>query len=185
MPIGAHTVRSRPLPVRTFVVMGAVALLSALDSMSALAQGRPALRIVAPAAGAQRAPIADDSVGAVRAVEAFRAALIRGDSAAALVLLAPDVVVIESGDVEHLDDYRRHHLPADIGFARVLPGVHTLVSAHVEGAAAWVTSTSTTQGQFKGRTVNSVGSELIVLTRTGAAASWRIRAIHWSSHRKP
>lgn len=126
-----------------------------------------------------------DSSSAVRAVEAFRAALARGDSAAALAMLSPDVLVLESGDVERYADYRSHHLSEDIAYARANPGTHTLVNAQVDGNAAWVASTSITRGQFNGRAVNSAGAELVVLTRVRADAPWMIRAIHWSSHRRP
>jgi hypothetical protein len=42
----------------------------------------------------------------------------RGDSAAVLAFLAPDAVIIERGEVETLAEYRAHHLPAGIAFAR-------------------------------------------------------------------
>jgi hypothetical protein len=42
----------------------------------------------------------------------------RGDSAAVWAFLAPDAVIIERGEVETLAEYRAHHLPAGIAFAR-------------------------------------------------------------------
>lgn len=126
-----------------------------------------------------------DSSSAVHAVEAFHAAVARGDSAAVLAMLSPDVVVAEAGDVERYAEFRNHHLAADIAFAKAIPGSHTLVSALLEGNTAWVTSTSIAQGQFNGRAVNSAGAELVVLTRARVDAPWMIRAIHWSSHRRP
>jgi ketosteroid isomerase-like protein len=54
----------------------------------------------------------------------------------------------------------------------------------VRGDAAWVSSTSTTTGEYRGRQVNSSGAELMVLART--PQGWRIAAIHWSSRtRRP
>ena len=146
-------------------------------------------------AGAQpQAPSATDSADVVGTVSRFHDALAGGDSAAALALLAPDVVIFESGDVERRDDYRRHHLPGDIAFARAIPGSRTLVGVSVVGDAAWVSATTITAGQFNGRAINSVGAELVVLTRArrqGEAVSsargsapWQIRAIHWSSRRR-
>jgi ketosteroid isomerase-like protein len=140
-----------------------------------------ALMVVGSIASAQSPA---DSLSASRAVETFHASLAKGDSAAALALLASDVVVLESGDVERLADYRSHHLGADISFARAVPSKRALTSLRVEGNVAWVASTSVTQGQFNGRAINSVGAELMVLTRADTAAPWRIRAIHWSSRRK-
>lgn len=45
-----------------------------------------------------------DSASARKTVEAFHDALASGDSARALALLAPDVVVLESGEVERYAD---------------------------------------------------------------------------------
>lgn len=127
---------------------------------------------------------ASDSASAVKAVAEFQSALSRGDSAAVLALLASDVVILESGDAETRAGYRSHHLAADIGYARAIPASHVLVSAHVDGNTAWVSSTSVAQGQLNGKAVNSAGAELMVLTRAGARSPWVIRAIHWSSRRK-
>ena len=124
-----------------------------------------------------------DSAAVARVVAAFHAALARADSAAALVTLAADVTIMESGDVQGLGDYRAHHLAADIAFARAVPSTTGPLGVTVVGDAAWVTSTSTTVGSFNGRAVNSTGAELMVLSKD-SAGEWRIRAIHWSSHRR-
>ncbi|MEO5870335.1 MAG: DUF4440 domain-containing protein [Gemmatimonadaceae bacterium] len=125
-----------------------------------------------------------DSADAVAAVERLHAALARGDSVAVLALLAPDVIILESGDMERRDAYRGHHLPADIEFARAVPGTHTVVGVVVQGDVAWVSSTSVTRGTFKDRAINSAGAELIVLSRRDAKSPWQIRAVHWSSRRR-
>ncbi|MFL5385010.1 MAG: hypothetical protein ACJ8GN_21020 [Longimicrobiaceae bacterium] len=52
----------------------------------------------------------------------------------------------------------------------------------MRGEVAWAASTSTTQGEFRGRAINSEGAELMVLTRE--RGGWRIAAIHWSSHNR-
>lgn len=124
-----------------------------------------------------------DSLNATRVVLAFHAAVERGDSVAALALLAPDVSVVESGEVEKLAAFRSHHLGEDIAFARAVPSVTGPLDATVAGDVAWVVSTSSTHGTFNGRTINSIGAELMVLSRT-ATNSWQIRAIHWSSRRR-
>jgi ketosteroid isomerase-like protein len=115
-------------------------------------------------------------------VARFHEALERGDSAAALGLLAPDAVILESGGAETVSDYRAHHLPADIEFARAIRSVRSSVRVTVHGDLAWAAGTSTTQGDFRGRPVNSAGAELMVLMRT--SDGWRIAAIHWSSRRR-
>jgi hypothetical protein len=125
---------------------------------------------------------AADSVRVVRVVEQFHASLAAGDSVAAAALLDSAVVVLESGDFETRADYLRHHLPADIAFARAVRGTRELRRATLSGNNAWVVSTSRTAGAFEGRAVDSEGAELMVLTRS--PDGWRIAAIHWSSHRR-
>jgi len=127
------------------------------------------------AAGAQQS----DSAAVASVIERFHTALASGDSAATLALLAPDVTVLESGGLETLEEYRSHHLPGDIQFARAVPRSRAPIKVTLAGDVAWATSTGVTQGEFRGRAVNSSSAELMVLTRTGR--TWLIRAIHWSS----
>lgn len=134
--------------------------------------GTPA---AAPAAGRQPG----DSAAVAEVVHRFHGALESGDSATALSLLAEDAVIQESGGVETRSEYRGHHLPGDIEFARAVRSERGPVRVRVHGDAAWATSTSTTQGEFRGRAINSAGAELMVLVRT--SQGWRIAAIHWSS----
>jgi len=122
---------------------------------------------------------AGDSSAVAATVLRFDAALEAGDSAAALALLAEDVQVLESGGIETRDEYRSHHLAADIAFARVLPSQRGPVTVRLRGDVAWATSTSTTQGAYQGRQINSTGAALMVLSRE--RGGWKIRAIHWSS----
>jgi ketosteroid isomerase-like protein len=127
---------------------------------------------------------ASDSSDVAAAVVAYHVALASGDSTAAVALLTPDALIVESGGIETLTEYRSHHLPADIGFARAIKSERGPVRVVVQGDAAWATSTSTAQGEYRGRQINSSSAELMVLSRT--AAGWKIRAIHWSSRaRRP
>lgn len=138
--------------------------------------------------GAARGPLStshttlSDSSEVVAVVASFHEALAVGDSARALAALASDVMILESGGIETRDEYRTHHLPADIQFARAVPSTRTVTRVTVHGDAAWVVSSSVTQGQNNGRAVNSAGAELVVLRR--AAAGWQISAIHWSSRNR-
>lgn len=145
-----------------------------------LALGICALAGSATALVAQ-APVAD-TLAVREALRQFHEALARGDSALALSLLAPDAVIIEAGGIESRDEYRAHHLPADIRFAAAVPAKAGPLHVALAGDVAWVTSTSEVTGTFDGRLVNSVGAELAVLTRS--TEGWRIRAIHWSSRRR-
>ena len=122
---------------------------------------------------------ATDSLQAAATVRAFHRALAQGDSTTVLGLLAQDVVILESGGLEGLADYRSHHLPADIGFARAVPSQEGSLQVTLAGNVAWVVSTSQTTGTFRERPINSAGAELIILSRVGP--SWQIRAVHWSS----
>ena len=128
--------------------------------------------------------VRSDSAEVVAAVNGFQNALSSGDSAAALALLSPDAVVLESGGIETRSEYRSHHLAGDVSFARAIKSVRSSLKVVVEGNTAWTTRTSTTQGEYNGRAVNSAGAESMVLSNT--PAGWRIRQIHWSSRsRRP
>jgi ketosteroid isomerase-like protein len=120
-----------------------------------------------------------DSSDVVGAVARFHTALATGDSLGALALLAPDALVVESGTVETRAQYRADHLAADISYARAVTSTYTVVSLTVQGVAAWVTSTSVSQGQSGGRQVSGAGAELMVLRK--GSAGWQIAAVHWSS----
>ena len=124
-----------------------------------------------------------DSIAVVRTAERFQQALASGDSVSALGLLAESALILESGDLETRSDYRAHHLAADMEFASAVSATRHIERVTVVGNAAWIIATSTARGRFREREVNSLGAELMVLTRT--AAGWRITAIHWSSRRAP
>jgi ketosteroid isomerase-like protein len=126
---------------------------------------------------------AQDSAAVAAVVDRYHNALRNGDSLAAVARLAADALVLESGSVESREEYRSHHLPADISFARAVKTRRSPVRVTVRGDIAWTTATSTTSGKYQGRPVNSQGAELTVLTRT--ADGWKISAIHWSSHDRP
>jgi ketosteroid isomerase-like protein len=128
-------------------------------------------------AGAQ---VVDAEAAAVAAtVHSFHAALASGDATAATRLLAPDAVVLEGGDKETRKQYVEHHLLEDIKFAKAVPSTAGVPEITVVGDVAWSISTSVMHGTYQSKTLNLVGAELMVLTRT--SSGWQIRAIHWSS----
>ena len=159
-----------------FVVVCAATLAVVLPEWKVEAQANASSQ---PSASAQASTSQADSASVVSVVERFRAALASGDSVGAMALLAPDAVVLESGGVETRAEYQSHHLQGDINYAKSMKSTHAPMRVSVRGDVAWASSTSTTTGESRGRQVNSVGAELMVLTRT--AAGWRISAIHWSS----
>ncbi len=102
------------------------------------------------------APLArTDSADVAAALHRFHDALSAGDSSAALALLADDALIVEAGDVQTREQYRSHHLSADIVFARAVPSTRSIVHVTVRGDAAWVTTTSVTEGTYNGRVINS------------------------------
>lgn len=135
-------------------------------------------------ASAQRASAIAASIAVPReaaaVVDAFHAALGRGDTAGAAALLASDVLIYESGRAERSRvEYVAHHLPADAVFARAVRRSVTRRSGGVDGTLAWITSEATTKGKYKDKAIDSVGLETMILKRTGR--TWRIVHIHWSS----
>jgi ketosteroid isomerase-like protein len=123
-----------------------------------------------------------DSSTVAATVQRYHRALVESDSATVLELLVQDAVILESGSMESMAEYRSHHLPADIAFARAVKGKRSPIRVTMRGDVAWAASTTTTRGRFRGKAVNSIGAELMVLTRT--ADGWKISAIHWSSRNR-
>lgn len=127
--------------------------------------------------------MSSDSTSVVAAVGRFHAALVAGDSAAVDRLLSPQVVILESGGVETRTQYLGGHLKGDMAYAQAVPSERGAVNVMIRGDVAWASSTSTTKGEYRGRAVNAVGAELMVLVR--ASGGWQIAAIHWSSRARP
>lgn len=121
-----------------------------------------------------------DSAAITAAVEGFASALQKGDAAAAMDWLAPDALIIESGSQQTRAQYEQKHLNEDMAMLKVVPMTRSDFSVKQEGSAAWASSLYHINGTFEGKTINSQGAELAVLTKT--AAGWKIRAIHWSNH---
>lgn len=149
--------------------------------VAAFAAGLLLALVSAPLAGAE--PVRSDSADVAATVHRYHAALAAGDSVAVATLLAPGAVILESGGVETRAQYLGGHLRGDIAFAQAVPSERGAVAVTVRGGVAWASSTSTTRGEYRGRAVNSVGAELMVLVRT--TAGWQIAAIHWSSRSRP
>ncbi len=117
---------------------------------------------------------------AAAVVDAFHAALARGNTKAALALLADEALVFESGGVERgKAEYAAHHLAADAAFSQAVPAIRTRRTGSAIGSMAWVASEGRTTGTYKGKPVDRITSETMVLRRAGSA--WKIVHIHWSS----
>ncbi len=96
-------------------------------------------------------------------------------------MLAADAVILESGDKQTRAEYEREHLAEDIAFARAMITTSSPIAVQQQGDVTWTIATSRMTGRFEGRAINSAAVELMVLTKT--PEGWRIRAIHWSSHK--
>jgi ketosteroid isomerase-like protein len=107
----------------------------------------------------------------------------KGDTAAAMALIAPDALFVESGRLETRAEYETNHLPADINFERQVTGKRGPLRITFKGDAAWVIASTDFEGTFDGSDVNFVSTQLAVLTREDDGR-WLIRSIHWSSRRK-
>jgi ketosteroid isomerase-like protein len=130
--------------------------------------------------GAQEAR---DSTAVVQTARAYHEYLAAGDTTGALRLLSPDVVIVESGNIEDLEHYRTGHLIADMRYAQSVTREPGEIRVVVRGDVAWAASTASITGERQGEPFNSTSAELMVLSRHDGG--WRIRAIHWSSRRSP
>lgn len=128
------------------------------------------------------ADIPDAARGAVAVVDAFGAALVKGDPGKVKALLDPAVVVLEAGGAERSrDEYMSQHAGAD---AKFLHGAHVRVThriARMDGDLAWVATESTIHAHG-GTPVTLLSSETMTLARRDG--QWRITHIHWSSRER-
>jgi ketosteroid isomerase-like protein len=123
------------------------------------------------------APPNESDVTAV--VESFYGAIKKGDAVAAMNVIAPDAVFLESGKLETRAEYEANHLPADIEFESQVTGKRRPMRVTFDGNTAWVIALTEYDGKFDGDPVSFVSAQLVVLTRD--SGNWRIRTIHWSS----
>lgn len=146
------------------------------------------LGVAVPAAAASgqsghadaRSPLPQSAREAAAVVDAFHAALRRGDTRAAAALLAEDALIFESGEAERSKaEYAAHHLGADAEFSKAVSAAVTRRSGGAAGMFAWVSSEGRTTGTFKGKALDRLTTETMVLRHTGGG--WKIEHIHWSS----
>ena len=124
--------------------------------------------------------VAPSARPAAAVVDAFHAALQRGDTRAALSHLAANALIYEAGGVERgRQEYASHHLGADSAFAQAVPGKLTRRAGEAVGNVAWIATEGRTTGTYKDKAVDRVTTETMVLRRQGNV--WKIVHIHWSS----
>lgn len=129
---------------------------------------------------AEAGAIAPSARPAAAVVDAFHAALHRGDTKVALSHLAENALIFEAGGVERgSQEYASHHLGADSAFAKAVPGTVTRRAGDAVANIAWIATEGRTVGTYKDKAVNRVTAETMVLRRQ--AKTWKIVHIHWSS----
>jgi len=116
---------------------------------------------------------------AEHAAQAFQDALKRGDRAAALDLLAPQVRITEDGATQDLDDYASAHLGADMAFLKEARITLKSRASALTGDTAKVVSISEIHSTSKGKPLALESREAMELERNGE--HWWITAIRWES----
>jgi ketosteroid isomerase-like protein len=169
--------------------MNALAISFAL--LLPLSGGLPALA-QAPLSHAQHSPAAASAdldvpaaaEAAVAVTERFNTALSSGDLGTVETLLAPDVLILESGGAERSrEEYMSHHAPSDAAFLKSAHRQLLHQRARTAGEFAWVGTESELHAQKNGMPLTVLSVETMVLKQT--ADGWRIVHIHWSSRTKP
>ena len=140
-----------------------------------------ALAHSAAESGAEPRAVAQPALAEVSAVvDGFHKSLSNGDRAAALALLDERVQIYEQGWVERSSaEYGSHHLDDDIEFSRATTQTTTARSGLANGDQAYVATEGRNTGTFRGKAIDSVTLETVVLHRLDG--KWRITHIHWSS----
>lgn len=132
-------------------------------------------------AGAQAQPLREEAPSAV--VDRFHAALKASDPKSAIGLLAPDLVVFETGFAEPvMRRYVESQLANDLAFAVVTQRRVIDRSERREGDLAWVLTVAEIRGQPGGEALRLQQTETALLRRY--SDGWKIAHIHWSAHPK-
>ena len=95
-------------------------------------------------------------------------------------LLAPDVLIFESGNVESsLAEYESHHMQSDIAFMSGM-SIEVMSRRVIDaGATAIVVTQSRISGIYKDKENDLSSTETLVLENLNG--QWKIVHIHWSS----
>ena len=125
-------------------------------------------------------PAEDVAAVAVSHAEAFQRALATGDEASVGNLLAPEVLIYESGGQESSrEEYMSHHMKGDMAF---LAKSQLQVIERKRGASgnlAWVATRSRITGVHRDKPVDIYSTESLVFERK--PEGWRIVHVQWSS----
>ena len=103
-----------------------------------------------------------------------------GDVNTLRTVLAPDVLIFESGGVESsLAEYEGHHMPADMAFMKAMR--REVISQQVidSGDSATVVTRSRVHGSYKDKEIDLNSTETLVMRKLDG--QWTVVHIHWSS----
>ena len=156
-------------------------------TMDTAAQTKPAASAhtghAQPIATAPALDIPATARPAVAVVERFGKALAAGDLKTVEALLAPDVLILETGGAERSRaEYMSHHAISDAKFLKDSHHQLKRRTARTSGELAWVGSESELHASKDGKPMTLLSTETMVLRKAGA--DWRIVHIHWSSRPK-
>ena len=147
-----------------------------------------ALALTAPASahepvappGSPTSHLSNSARASAKIVDSFHSALRRGDANEALSYLSDKALIFEGGSAERSrTEYAVEHLGADAAYSKAVPGVITRRAGEAAGTLAWIATEGRTTGSFRGKPVDQVTTETMILRRIGG--SWKIVHIHWSS----
>lgn len=114
-----------------------------------------------------------------RTVLSFHEALAKGQAESVMSALSPDVIILEGARIERsAEEYRQHHLQADMRFSSSVKTATIEHYVHVYGDTAVSISRSHTAGLYKDKQIDKQGNETLVLKRIDG--NWMISHIHWS-----
>ena len=111
--------------------------------------------------------------------DALFKALQTGDEVTVAALLADDVLILEGAHAQKSKmEYMSGHMKSDMAF---LPNVKNEVLSREKGQAgdvAWVTTHSRSTGSYKGKEVDRMSREFLLLRQHGSA--WKVTLIQWA-----
>ena len=128
-------------------------------------------------------PSANDEADVAAAAKAFQTAMDTGDAPTVMRYIADDALMMEGGTIENRMQYEQNHLPLDLEFAKGMTAKRMPVQQSVRGDVAWVRTSTEFSGTFEGQPLALLGLETMVMTRE--PDGWKIKALHWSSQRRP
>jgi ketosteroid isomerase-like protein len=122
---------------------------------------------------------ADMEASAIAAAEAFRQAIVSGDSTAAGEIILEDAIIVEGGRTESREHYLSGHFKGDGAFLSAMTREPLDRKVSVSGHVAWITSVSRLHGTYRNNDTDMTSAELMVLKQDNEG--WKVAAVHWSS----